>query len=40
MTDKRVEGAIGGDAFRHFEMTIDYPKAVAYFRCVKDCKIR
>jgi hypothetical protein len=37
MMDKRVEGAIGGDAFRHFVMTIDYPKAVAYFRCVKDC---
>ena len=40
MTDKRVEGVIGGDAFQHFEMTVDYPKAVAYFRCLKDFKIR
>lgn len=38
MMDKRVEGAIGGDAFQHFVMTIDYPNAVAYFRCAKDCK--
>ena len=38
MMDKRVEGAIGGDAFGHFVMTIDYPNAVAYFRCAKDCK--
>jgi hypothetical protein len=40
MTDRRVEGAIGGDAFRHFVMTIDYPNAVAYFRCAKDCKAK
>ena len=38
MMDKQIEGAIGGDAFNHFVMTIDYPNAVAYFRCVKDCK--
>jgi hypothetical protein len=40
MMDGKVEGAIGGDAFNHFVMTIDYPKAVAYFRCTKDCKTK
>ncbi len=38
MMDGTVEGAIGGDAFSHFVMTVDYPNAVAYFRCTKDCK--
>ena len=33
MMDQRVEGAVGGNAFRHFVMTVDYPNAVAYFRC-------
>ncbi len=32
MMDAQVEGAIGGNAFRHFVMTVDYPAAVAYFR--------
>lgn len=36
--DKQVEGAIGGDAFRHFVITVDYPSGVAYFRCVQDCR--
>ena len=36
--DKQVEGAIGGNALRHFVMTVDYPRATAYFRCVKDCR--
>ncbi|MEP6482917.1 MAG: hypothetical protein ABJB01_00610 [Rudaea sp.] len=40
VTDRQIEGAIGGDAFYHFVMTIDYPNAVAYFRCVKDCKAK
>lgn len=31
MMDKQVEGAIGGNALRHFVMTIDYPRAAAYF---------
>ena len=38
MMDKPVEGAVGGNVFRHFAMTIDYPRAVAYFRCVRGCK--
>jgi hypothetical protein len=38
MTDAPIDGALGGDAFAHFVMTIDYPNAVAYFRCAKDCK--
>lgn len=37
MMDKQVEGAIGGNALRHFVMTVDYPHANAYFRCAKDC---
>ncbi len=40
MMDGQVEGAIGGDAFSHFVMTIDYPNAVAYFHCAKDCRTR
>jgi len=35
--DQQVEGAIGGNAFAHFVMTIDYPGAAAWFRCVVDC---
>lgn len=38
MTDRRVEGTIGGNALSHFLMTIDYPDAVAYFQCTRDCK--
>jgi hypothetical protein len=37
MTDKPVEGAIGGNALRHFRMTLDYPRGTAYFACVDDC---
>jgi len=37
MMDRQVEGAIGGNAFRHFVMTVDYPNAVAYFRCPGNC---
>lgn len=37
MMDARVEGALGGNAFRHFIMTVDYPRASAWFRCVTDC---
>ena len=29
--DKRVEGAIGGNALRHFQVTVDYPQAIAIF---------
>lgn len=38
MMDARVEGAVGGNVFRHFVMTVDYPGAVAYFRCAVDCR--
>jgi hypothetical protein len=29
--DKRVEGALGGNALRYFRVTVDYPNAVAQF---------
>lgn len=29
--DKKVEGAIGGNALQHFRITVDYPKAIAVF---------
>jgi len=38
MMDKQVEGALGGNALAHFVMTIDYPGATAYFKCMHDCK--
>jgi hypothetical protein len=38
MMDARVEGAIGGNVFEHFVMTVDYPHATAYFRCARDCR--
>lgn len=38
MMDKPTEGAVGGNVFRHFVMTIDYPHEAAYFRCVSGCK--
>ncbi|MEO6690072.1 MAG: hypothetical protein ABIS07_06690 [Dokdonella sp.] len=38
MTDKRIEGALGGNALSHFAMTLDYPGAVAWFRCTSDCE--
>ena len=38
MMDKPTEGAVGGNVFGHFVMTIDYPHEVAYFRCVTGCK--
>lgn len=38
MMDAQVEGAIGGNALRHFTMTVDYPRAAAYFRCTEGCK--
>jgi hypothetical protein len=37
MMDKQVEGAVGGNLFGHFVMTIDYPDAKAYLRCMKGC---
>lgn len=37
-TDRIVSGAVGGNVFRHFVMTLDYPHETAYFRCVTGCK--
>ncbi len=37
--DKKPEGAVGGNIFSHFVMTVDYPNAKAYFNCVTDCKV-
>lgn len=37
MMDARVEGALGGNAFRHFVMTVDYPAARVWFRCTGTC---
>lgn len=37
MMDKQVEGAVGGNVFGHFAMTLDYPRSTAYFRCVQGC---
>lgn len=38
MMDKQVEGAVGGNVFEHFVLTIDYPRETAWFRCVIGCK--
>lgn len=38
MMDRQVEGAMGGNVFDHFVMTIDYPHDTAYFRCVRGCE--
>lgn len=38
MMDKPPEGALGGNVFRHFRMTLDYPKATAWFDCVRGCR--
>jgi len=37
MMAARVEGALGGNALGHFVMTIDYPRAQAWFRCTAAC---
>lgn len=37
MMDGQIEGAVGGNVFAHFAMTIDYPRSTAYFRCVRGC---
>lgn len=29
--DKKIEGAVGGNVFRNFRITVDYPNALAYF---------
>lgn len=37
-TDRPIQGALGGNVFRHFVMTVDYPHSTAYFQCVAGCK--
>lgn len=37
MMDKQVEGAIGGNVFERFVMTVDYGRAQAWFRCANGC---
>jgi hypothetical protein len=37
MMDAQVEGAIGGNALRHFVMTVDYHDFKGWFRCVSAC---
>lgn len=37
--DKPPEGAIGGNVFRHFRMTLDYPHATAWFDCDHGCSV-
>ena len=36
--DKQVAGALGGNVFQHFVMTLDYPHRTAYFRCASGCR--
>ncbi|MEO6799515.1 MAG: hypothetical protein ABI178_06235 [Rhodanobacter sp.] len=38
MMDNQVEGALGGNLFDHFVMTVDYQESKAWFRCVRGCK--
>jgi hypothetical protein len=35
--DETPEGAVGGNVLSHFSMTIDYPKAKAWFGCAQGC---
>ncbi len=36
-TDEDVHGAAGANLFRHFSMTLDYPRDTAWFKCVRNC---
>ena len=38
--DKRVSASMGGNFFRHFRVTIDYPAAVAYFEPAQQSESR
>jgi hypothetical protein len=31
--DQKIDGALGGSAFKYFRITVDYPNAIAYFEC-------
>ncbi|RAO74862.1 hypothetical protein CA260_18835 [Dyella jiangningensis] len=35
--DQPVVGAVGGNVFMHFTMTVDYPASKAWFACGVDC---
>jgi hypothetical protein len=35
--DEPPEGAIGANVLSHFELTIDYPRALAWFACAGSC---
>lgn len=37
--DKKIEGAIGGNALHHFRITVDYPKALAVFEKCKSKRL-
>jgi predicted aspartyl protease len=37
-TDQPIDGALGGNVFRHFVMTVDYPRRTAYFQCATGCE--
>ena len=37
-SDEPIKGALGGNVFRHFVMTVDYPHSAAYFQCTTGCK--
>lgn len=36
-TDEDVHGSAGANLFRHFSMTLDYPRDTAWFKCVTGC---
>lgn len=38
MTDRPVEGSLGGNALSGLQMTLDYPRARAWFVCRRDCR--
>jgi len=38
LMDRPPEGAVGANIFEHFQMTIDYPKRIAWFDCISACK--
>ena len=36
--DQPIHGAVGGNVFDHFVMTLDYPASAAWFACATQCK--
>jgi hypothetical protein len=37
--DGPISGALGGNVFQHFRMTLDYPAATAWLACVTACHV-